>query len=326
MKSIIKSLRKSHLKSKAFISCISLLWGMSSFIVPAQAFTDVPSDHWAAKAINWVNNVGLMVGPQQGSLGIFDPAGFVNRAQLATIVERVYTLIKEETVTKEEFNELKNEVIVLKAQIKTLQQANKNINNKGLSIDDAIIDSNMSLEEALAGLSENAPAEVLDKQQLIDVYYYSFDGKIHKGQIVVDERLSADVQKVFEVILETKFPVQSIIPIVNFDWDDETSMQANNTSGFNYRYIAGSNTLSNHARGWAIDINPKLNPFIKGFNNEVVQPEGATYDTTLPGTITSEDIIVTTFKDLGWEWGGDWTTNSVGIPVKDYQHFEKILE
>jgi hypothetical protein len=24
------------------------------------------------------------------------------------------------------------------------------------------------------------------------------------------------------------------------------------------------------------------------------------------------------FKELGWDWGGDWTS------LKDYQHFEKL--
>ena len=50
-------------------------------------FTDVPSDHWAADSIMWVSDAEIMTGP--GDMpGMFDPAGLVNRAQLATVLDR----------------------------------------------------------------------------------------------------------------------------------------------------------------------------------------------------------------------------------------------
>jgi peptidoglycan L-alanyl-D-glutamate endopeptidase CwlK len=49
--------------------------------------------------------------------------------------------------------------------------------------DNVIIDSQMTLEESLKGTK--APQDVIDDLSLIDVQYYSFDGKLHQGQIVV---------------------------------------------------------------------------------------------------------------------------------------------
>lgn len=207
--------------------------------------------------------------------------------------------------------------------IKTDKKTSQKLLTPGSSKTYPIIDSQLPLTEALRGLPPNTPSEIVKNQQLVDVYYYSFDNKIHKGQLLIDKRLVADIKEAFEVMFKEKFPVKSVIPISVFRWDDESSMQANNTSAFNYRYVAGTTTLSMHAQGWALDINPKHNPFIKGINSEIVQPEKATYNPYLPGTLTAKSKVVKKLKELGWEWGGDWTTNTQGIPVKDYQHFEK---
>ena len=69
-----------------------------------------------------------------------------------------------------------------------------------------------------------------------------------------------------------------------------------------------------HAYGYAIDINPVQNPYIKG---KAVFPPGAVYNTHKPGTLTYYSPIVKAFIRLGWTWGGNWNS------LKDYQHFEK---
>ena len=94
-------------------------------------------------------------------------------------------------------------------------------------------------------------------------------------------------------------------------------MAANNTSSINYREVTGGKKLSNHGLGFAIDINPLLNPYIK---NELTLPIGSVYNPEKSGTLTADHIVVKTFLKLGWEWGGNWQS------LKDYQHFEKILK
>jgi hypothetical protein len=189
------------------------------------------------------------------------------------------------------------------------------------SLENPIIDSNMSLSDALR---KYAPFEFKKRQRIIDLLYYSFDGKIHKGQLVIDERLIGDIREVFRVAFESKFPITSVIPISHDrffkdgKWnEDDLSMLANNTSAFNYRLVTGGKSLSKHAYGFAIDINPVQNPYIKA---DIILPAGAVYDTSKPGTLGPDSPVVQTFLRLGWTWGGNWET------LKDYQHFEKVIK
>lgn len=177
-----------------------------------------------------------------------------------------------------------------------------------------VIDSKMTLKEALKG--SNATKEILDNQVLLDVEYYGFDNKIHKGQIVVSQDVKQDVIEAFALIKETKFPIKKVVPINNYNWSDDKSMADNNTSAFNYRTIANTDRLSNHSFGKAIDFNPVQNPAV--YNDGKISPKGAKYDQKAPGTLSNDSELTKFFKSRGWRWGGDWTT------LKDYQHFDKI--
>ena len=174
------------------------------------------------------------------------------------------------------------------------------------------IDSDYSLEEALKGII--IPPGIRRDLAIVKVKYYSFDGNLHQGQIVISKELKDDIEKIFVMIKKERFPVAKVIPIVHYGWNDEKSMEDNNTSAFNYRFIAGTKKLSNHSYGTAIDINPLLNPYIR---KDLHQPEGSVYDPSWPGTITRNSFLVKEFNKLGWNWGGDWKDR------KDYQHFEK---
>ncbi|HEY6436219.1 MAG TPA: M15 family metallopeptidase [Ignavibacteriaceae bacterium] len=177
-----------------------------------------------------------------------------------------------------------------------------------------VIDSDIDFEQAVSG--KNIPQSILENLRIVDVYYYGFDEKLHKGQLVVHKEVVLDIIEIFEFIRESHFPIKKVIPISKYDWSDEKSMQDNNTSAFNYRYISGTRVISNHASGLAIDINPKLNPYIKNGNS---LPANCIYDTTIAGTISADSDLVKEFKTKGWQWGGDWKS------LKDYQHFEKKL-
>ena len=178
---------------------------------------------------------------------------------------------------------------------------------------DIFVDSKMSFEEALKGTK--APKELIDSLVMLDVEYYSFDGQLHKGQVIVNIAVKDDVISAFEILKNEKFPVQKVIPIVKYDWDDNESMKSNNTSAFNYRFIAGTQRLSHHATGRAIDINPRQNPVI--YSDGKISPQGAKYDLKAEGTLTPDCSIVKFMKSRGWRWGGDWTS------FKDNHHFDK---
>ena len=175
-----------------------------------------------------------------------------------------------------------------------------------------IIDCNYTLEEAISGVE--IPAWIKKNLVLLDVEYYSFDEKLHKGQLVLHKRAERDIKEIFEIIRSIKFPVNKVIPVVKYNWSDEASMNDNNTSSFNYRKVKGQKLLSAHSYGLAIDINPLQNPHIK---RNTVQPLTGKYDIKSEGTILKTSRVVQEFRKRGWQWGGSWRSS------KDYQHFEK---
>ena len=175
-----------------------------------------------------------------------------------------------------------------------------------------IIDSDLTLNQALLG--QDIPTGIHATLELINVVYWSFDDLEHRGQIVVARDLKVEVAEIFATIRALRFPVAQVVPVVRFGWSDDASMAANNSSGFNYRTIAGTDRLSLHAHGRAIDINPALNPYVRG---EIVEPPGAVYDPSCPGTLVGEGPVVAAFESRGWTWGGRWSTR------QDWHHFER---
>jgi hypothetical protein len=179
--------------------------------------------------------------------------------------------------------------------------------------DEIIIDSALNFAEAIAGTT--APDPIIDSLSFIDVVYYTFDGKRHQGQIIVNSELEDDLIAIFALIEKLKFPVGRVIPIAEYQWDDHKSMAANNSSGFNFRVIEGTTKLSLHSLGRAVDINPVQNPVI--YPHGIIAPEGSVYKPGQAGTMTSDHPVVRSFLEHGWHWGGNFEQ------PKDYHHFEK---
>jgi hypothetical protein len=179
-------------------------------------------------------------------------------------------------------------------------------------VDSVIVDSDYSLKQALEGVP--IPAYIKDNLVIVDVNYYSFDNKLHRGQVIVSKDLSGNIKEIFNKIEEAHFPVGKVIPIIKYSWSDMLSMEDNNTTAFNYRNVKSTKLTSAHSLGRAIDINPVLNPQIK---HGIVLPPGVVYDPSKPGTLTMNSIVVKAFIKRGWQWGGRWQS------TKDYQHFEK---
>lgn len=176
------------------------------------------------------------------------------------------------------------------------------------------IDSNYaSLKEAIQGTE--APQEVVRNLALIAVTYLSFDGYVHKGQLVMHKAHEQDIRDFFAFLFKRRFLIHSVKSPLEYDWDDNRSMAANNSSGFNYRPIAGTKRFSQHSFGFAFDVNPLQNPcFLQDMS---ICPPEARYHPYAPGTLGREEVAFLT--ERGWTWGGDWQN------LKDLQHFEKLL-
>jgi hypothetical protein len=175
-----------------------------------------------------------------------------------------------------------------------------------------IVDCNYTFKEAIVGTK--APKEIIDQLQLIDVEYYSTDEKIHKGQILTNIKMVSRLEALFEFMKKVKFPIAHAIPVVKYNWNDDLSMQDNNTYSFCYRDAS----YSKHARGMAIDINPFFNPvrWKEGYTCRKNKPIGATYDPAKAGTFYASHPVVLEFKKFGLRWGHNFTRKF------DDHHFE----
>lgn len=156
----------------------------------------------------------------------------------------------------------------------------------------------------------------LDQLRLLRLSFHDFDGRVRTGELIVNVDVASEVVDVFSKLFDAGFPIERMEPIDQYQGDDEASMEADNTSAFNCRYVSGTTIWSEHAYGRAIDINPLLNPWIHG--STIDPPEAQRYaDRTLqlPGMIHDGDEVVDAFASIGWVWGGTWSMS------KDYQHF-----
>lgn len=171
----------------------------------------------------------------------------------------------------------------------------------------------------------NCPPDILAEQTAVSVRHYGFDGRLHDGTIEINRRVADDVAAFFELALQERFPIEKVVRASDepYAWDDDRLMAANATSGFNYRPIAGTDRVSWHGYGRAFDVNPRQNPYVRyGEGTPRIEPAGADWDTTRPGTLFAAHALVRFMKRRGWQWGGDWNPAE---GVVDYQHFQKPL-
>ena len=158
------------------------------------------------------------------------------------------------------------------------------------------------------------PEGIKSSLDTVHVTYKNSHYKLHKGVLILHASLKEDIRNVFKELLALGYPVNSILPMSHFNWDDLESMRLNNTSMFNFRKVLGTRTFSDHAYGRALDINPMANPYFK-FGKML--PENGYYECDSVQSICSNDTIVALFKSYNWNWGGYWKFE------RDYQHFYK---
>lgn len=173
-------------------------------------------------------------------------------------------------------------------------------------------------------LDDGASIEIeYEDLSYVVVKYVGFDFETYEGEIICNNAIAEDLVEIFYELYRNDYQIESIALIEEFNGDDYASCEANNTSCFNYREVVGSSSLSKHALGLAIDINPLYNPYIT-YNSDGsynVYPENAKdyvdRSKAFPYKIDENDLCYKLFIDHGFTWGGHWNS------VKDYQHFQK---
>ena len=165
-----------------------------------------------------------------------------------------------------------------------------------------------------------------DSLRYLCLLHRDVTGAIWMGELVCHVAISEDLLQIFKALYEAAYPIERMRLIDCYEGDDERSMAANNTSGFNYRRVAGSQKLSSHSLGLAVDVNPLYNPYVRrrGDGSLLISPkEGESYadrSAQFPYKIDRDDLCYRLFRQHGFQWGGNWQR------MKDYQHFEKKLE
>lgn len=163
----------------------------------------------------------------------------------------------------------------------------------------------------------------LSDLRYIRALHIDINGNIHLGEMVCHRSIAHDLVEIFRELYKAHYPIERMLLIDEYQADDETSMRANNSSCFNYRYVKGSGKLSKHAQGLAVDINTLYNPYVKRRANGtlIIQPSTAkkyvNRDACFPYKIMKGDLLYNLFIQHGFTWGGSWCS------LKDYQHFEK---
>ena len=194
---------------------------------------------------------------------------------------------------------------------------NSNESNSAKSeLDDVVLVSNPifvkseitdSIKARMEGKSmkENTDISYEDLSYLT-ITYLDYNGNTKQGEMVVHKKLADEVLAIFKD---------------NYNANDHSSMVANNSSAFCYRTIAGTNKVSKHGMGVAIDINPFYNPHVLKSSGKVNPSEASKYanrSLNAKGMIKKNDAVYRAFTSRGWTWGGNWNN-------PDYQHFEKSI-
>jgi D-alanyl-D-alanine carboxypeptidase len=164
-----------------------------------------------------------------------------------------------------------------------------------------------------------------ERLRLVKFSYLGFDGNIHDdGEIMVMDAAAENVLRIFAKLREIGFPVAKARLINHYDGSDDASIADNNTSAFNSRNVAGTNSLSLHAYGLAIDINPLQNPYVQRSGGKSIfsPPASLAYADRLNGQsgkrlrLGMAEAVIDVFADEGFFiWGGHWRS-------PDYQHFQ----
>ncbi len=188
-----------------------------------------------------------------------------------------------------------------------------------------------NLRRYITGISypvttEQEPAITYDELRYVHVLHYDFEGSPTEGELICNAAIADDLLDIFYELYRNEYQIEKMKLIDEYNGDDTASMEDNNTSCFNYRVVEGSTSLSRHAYGLALDINPFYNPYItytpdgtQNVSPAAAQPY-ADRNGSFPYKIDEDDLCYKLFIQHGFTWGGNWNSS------KDYQHFQKTLQ
>ena len=186
-----------------------------------------------------------------------------------------------------------------------------------------------AVKQRITGVSypETGCAVPYEELNYVGLLYVDFNGDVQEGELICNKAIAQDMVEIFYELYQNDYRIERIRLIDEYGGDDTLSMLDNNTSCFNYRVVDGTTSLSKHALGCAIDINPFYNPYVvfnrNGTGETYISPAGseiyADRSRDFPYKIDEDDLCYKLFIGHGFTWGGNWNSS------KDYQHFQIVL-
>ena len=153
--------------------------------------------------------------------------------------------------------------------------------------------------------------------RVVTATHHDFAGRDRIGRLIVHRDVAVRILRVLQRLYADGFPIRRLVPVDAYGGSDFRSIEADNTSAFNCRFVDGTTRYSEHAYGRAIDVNPIENPYVTR-GGTTSHPASRAYlrrTPFRPGMAAEGRALLRAFDAIGWGWGGRFTG------AKDYQHF-----
>ena len=159
--------------------------------------------------------------------------------------------------------------------------------------------------------------------RVLTVTHWGFEGRVHTGQVVVNEHAAAPLARVFKRLYQLRFRIRHIRLAEAYGPTRLQPADGDISDAFECRQAVpspcsggtGTGSWSEHAYGNAIDLNPIENPYVGcGRTRKRASIPYLDRSRQRRGMVTP--AVVQAFSSIGWGWGGNWTGST-----KDYMHF-----
>ena len=163
----------------------------------------------------------------------------------------------------------------------------------------------------------------LTRLHVLTVTHWGFDGRVHTGQVVVNEHAAAPLARVFKRLYKLRFRIRHMRLADAYGPTHAQPADGDISGAFECRQAVpspcsggtGTGSWSEHAYGKAIDLNPIENPYVGcGRTRKRASIPYLDRSRRRRGMVTP--AVVQAFRSIGWGWGGNWTGST-----KDYMHF-----
>ena len=209
--------------------------------------------------------------------------------------------------------------LLLAALVASTASSSDTVSRREVAFRSTIERIDPSLAKRMTGVSWRPGCPVaLRDLRLLTLTQWGFDRHVRTGRLIVHREVARDVAAAFRDLYAARFPIRRMLLIDAYGGSDFRSIEADNTSAFNCRYVDGTTRWSNHAYGRAIDVNPIENPYVSGAStSHAASRPYLDRSRRRPGMAYEGGALVRSFDRIGWGWGGRWSG------TKDYQHFSE---